>query len=1056
MRLFLSYAHDDYDPMVRRLKADLEGLGHEVWIDRERISDWQDPTHDSDWRSSVTRGVLGSDLVLSFASARALRDNGVCLDELQISACVKGALVQSVLLEPGASALVPPAASFRQFVDMGDWREKLTRGDDEFEAWYADRLAELTTRLDGEELRRYAAELEEVERLLDPGLSTAKQDALQAAGFVGRGWLAKEVDAWLDDGDASQVMLVTGTPGCGKSAFAAHELMYDCRVGAAVFCQYDNAAFNDIDGVARAAAFQLAARFPDYRTTLLETLRREEGHRARRDEPRDGGPFERYVEAISRNLIRGGRGNVVIVIDGLDEVAMEGSGPRAVNPLAEELGGLIREGGVPRFVRFLVTSRADAAVVDSLTMARRLDVDAHPEEGEADVRAYVEARVGREGPLCEEIAAGAETNFQYARVACDLAGHGAFEAAAVPRSLGGLYRLYLDRAFGEAGAQPDASAPSEKAPEVAGDASQEEANHKNARRDKGMRKNRKALCLIASMDEPVPRETLRRAMGWGRRDEGCFRRALGMFLSETPDGRVSLFHKSFSDWLWTDEADVYRCDPDEGRELALGACIASFRDDAGGMSRFEATNLLPLLRESGEAHADDLREALGSEGLAERLVELSGDGRLSERIRCRKEAVEIYRSLDKKESGAWLPNVALSCNDLARLLMETGRYGEAEGLLSEALGTFRSLAESDPRTHLPNVAMSCGNLASLLAEIGRLGEAEKLYREALGTYRSLADKEPGVWLSDVARSCMNLAWLLAKTGRYGEVEGLRREALETYRSLADKEPGAWLPDVAWACNDLAVLLSRTRCPKEAEGLRLRGARHLPLARGEGARGLAVRRGSVLQRTRRAPLGHRMPQGGRGALPRGARHLPLARGEGARGVAELCGLVLRRTRQAPLGHQTPQGGRGAPPRGARHLPLARGEGARGVAGLCGLVLRRSRPAPRGQRTPQGGRGAPPRGARDLPLARGEGAQSVAGLRGLVLPRPRRPYQPRSPRRGQGALSRSLRYLHGPPERTTRQVEPLDRAGEMADTNFGPDIREVLSRESCERISSGFRV
>ena len=818
MKLFFSYAHDDYDPMVRRLKADLEKRGHEVWIDQEKLSDWQDPIHDSDWRSSITRGVLGSDLVLSFASARALRDNGVCLDELQISVGMKGALVQCVLLEPGASKLVPSAIAFRQFVDMGDWREKLTRGDDEFEAWYAEKFVALATRLDNGDLKTYAAELEEIERLLDPGLSTAKQDALQAAGFVGRGWLAKEVDTWLNDENASQVMLVTGTPGCGKSAFAAHELMYDCRVGAAVFCQHDNAAFDDIDSISRAAAFQLATRFPDFRTALLRVLKREAEHHEQGGEPRDSGPFERYVEAISRNLIRGGRGNVVIVIDGLDEVAMEGSGPRAVNPLAEELGGLIREGGVPQFVRFLVTSRADAAVVDSLTMARRLDVDAHPEEGEADVRAYVEARIGRESPLCEEIAAGAVTNFQYARVACDLADHGAFEAAAVPRSLGGLYRLYLDRAFGEAGAQPDASAPSEKAPEVAGDASQEEANHKNARHDKGMRKNRKALCLIASMGEPVPRETLRRAMGWGRRDEGCFRRALGMFLSETPDGRVSLFHKSFSDWLWSDEAHEYQCEPSEGRKLALKACLASFRDDVSGMNRFEATNLLPLLREYERIHADDLRKALGSEKLAKHLMELSEDGRFSERVRCREEALSIYQSLAKKKPVKFLPRAAKSCNDLAELLSKMSRYEKAERYYSKALSSYRSLAKDKPEEYKPNVAMSCSNLGVILSKNRHYKEAEKMHREALRIRRPLARNKPEEYLPDLARSCNNLAALLSKTDRLEKAEKLDREALKIRRSLARDKPDTYLPDVATSCSNLGVVLSKMGHLERAEVL----------------------------------------------------------------------------------------------------------------------------------------------------------------------------------------------------------------------------------------------
>ncbi|MGL5173101.1 MAG: NACHT domain-containing protein, partial [Olsenella sp.] len=291
-------------------------------------------------------------------------------------------------------------------------------------------------------------ELDEIERLLQPDHPTARQDALQAACFVGREWLADEVDAWLRDENAPWAMLVTGSPGCGKSAFAAHELMHDDRVGAAVFCQHDGAAFDNLESVSRSVAFQLSARFPDYRSALLGVLRREEEHRGRGDEPRDGGPFERYVTSVSRNLIAGGRDEIVIIIDGLDEVAGERSGPGAVNPLAEELGRLLDEGRVPRHVRLLVTSRADAAAVGPLTAARRLDVDKFAREGEADVRTYVEARVGREDPHREEIVRRAGANFLYARVACDLADGGAFDAGAVLKGLGVLYHQYLDRAFG--------------------------------------------------------------------------------------------------------------------------------------------------------------------------------------------------------------------------------------------------------------------------------------------------------------------------------------------------------------------------------------------------------------------------------------------------------------------------------------------------------------------------------------------------------------------------------------------------------------------------------
>lgn len=37
MRIFLSYGHDANEDLVRRIKADLEERGHDVWFDRSEI-----------------------------------------------------------------------------------------------------------------------------------------------------------------------------------------------------------------------------------------------------------------------------------------------------------------------------------------------------------------------------------------------------------------------------------------------------------------------------------------------------------------------------------------------------------------------------------------------------------------------------------------------------------------------------------------------------------------------------------------------------------------------------------------------------------------------------------------------------------------------------------------------------------------------------------------------------------------------------------------------------------------------------------------------------------
>src|SRR5271157_1671385 len=79
MRIFLSYGHDNNEELVRRIKADLEKRGHDVWFDKSEIK------FGDDWRRSITDGILKSNRVLSFLSKYSTRNPGVCRDEIAIA-----------------------------------------------------------------------------------------------------------------------------------------------------------------------------------------------------------------------------------------------------------------------------------------------------------------------------------------------------------------------------------------------------------------------------------------------------------------------------------------------------------------------------------------------------------------------------------------------------------------------------------------------------------------------------------------------------------------------------------------------------------------------------------------------------------------------------------------------------------------------------------------------------------------------------------------------------------------------------------------------------------
>jgi hypothetical protein len=114
LRIFLSYGHDANEELVRRIKADLEKRGHDVWFDMSEIR------LGDDWRRSITDGITASHKFVSFLAKHSTRDRGVCLDEIAIAIGVKGGNIQTILVE-GESDVNPPASiSHIQWLDMHD------------------------------------------------------------------------------------------------------------------------------------------------------------------------------------------------------------------------------------------------------------------------------------------------------------------------------------------------------------------------------------------------------------------------------------------------------------------------------------------------------------------------------------------------------------------------------------------------------------------------------------------------------------------------------------------------------------------------------------------------------------------------------------------------------------------------------------------------------------------------------------------------------------------------------------------------------------------------
>jgi hypothetical protein len=350
LRIFLSYGHDDNEDLVRRIKVDLEERGHDVWFDKSEIK------YGDDWRRAITDGIIGSDRVLSFLSKHSTRDPGVCLDEIGIAIGVKGGNIQTVLVDSETEVKPPATISHIQWLDMHEWQERRATGETAWEDWYRGKFNEIVQVMESDEGRRFAGEIETLKALLRPISSDSRISALLQKGFVGRIWLAEAIEKWRNSSDrASRVFWITGDPGVGKSAFAAHLTHFGRdKVIAAQFVEWDKPDHRNAQRVVRSLAFQLANRLPDYRKLLLTSP-----EIADLDRKAPAELFDHLLANPLRSLIHSGRDRYLIVIDALDEAAEPGR-----NPLVEILARDAQR--LPAWLGLVVVSRPEAGVTAPL------------------------------------------------------------------------------------------------------------------------------------------------------------------------------------------------------------------------------------------------------------------------------------------------------------------------------------------------------------------------------------------------------------------------------------------------------------------------------------------------------------------------------------------------------------------------------------------------------------------------------------------------------------------------------------------------------------------
>ena len=817
INVFFSYAHDDEDfengaVVVDRLKQLIEeksGGKIKIWLDTYSIP------RNKDWRELITGGIVESDRFVGFMSRKALRDPGVCRDELGIAVGSRYGIISCVLLE-GERTLNPPAEfTERQWIDLSDWKKKRDEGEAEFERFLNDAADELIGILRDPETLRFNHEVKKLKESL--GISAVDEmtriDELLKFKMTGRGWLENIINTWLNDKNGSRVMTLYADPGAGKSLFSAHFQFANPNVIAALACDSRSEEYSQTDKITDRLAYLIALRLPDYRRQLMYILT-DKSTLAKTGHDR----FNTLIATPLSRVIDGERSAKLIIIDGLDE-AKSGALAEFIRSYHDKL---------KPYIRILITARPERMLRRQLAPSAEfscteLNLDDYAETNDADIRQYYEENLEellKDRPGCDifmnRLVEASSGIFYYAftilpQLRESLEKGEPLEGMTFPKGLNALLLETFLRKFGE----PDASGSVEKYNAFV----------------------REPLSMVAASPYALPLKTLQKMQGWTYARLEDFLRPLETML-DLSGGFIRLFHKSFTDWLNDSEASAAFYAPQEdGIRSLAAACFKAFEQGADEMDTYELANASRLLRSAGmKKEYEQLTDSSEYTSALKKLAKAYADDWQHERAaelyleyaRIFKEKCENSGNPDHAHEAVW-GNI-YACDALRAMLDYSAAKVAAIAALKiaeklaekfpddlnlqrdlstlyERIGDFNKLDKTtfmlncvsakivagmfpdDPQMQR-DLGVSYSKLGDIAIALNDYTAAERYYAKALAISEKLAENCPDdpQMQRDLSVPYNNLGDIAEARNDYSAAEGYYSKALEIRERLAEKYP----------------------------------------------------------------------------------------------------------------------------------------------------------------------------------------------------------------------------------------------------------------------------
>ena len=247
-----------------------------------------------------------------------------------------------------------------------------------------------------EKLKRH---LELLEALTEDKKRDRSEDVLQKLSkcdFIGeinslfaryqkdtREWVFSEVEHWLNDRNSeNRVMVITGDVGTGKSVISA-AICVRMKAAGYHFFQSWNPRYSCPKLMLQSLASRLCLALPKFKEALEEKLRE-----IKTKNINAMGVAEMFALLLKEplNTLTEPEGNLLMVIDGLDESEYQHR-----NELCDVIA--THSFKLPRWIRFLVTSRPEETIKKALEPLRPFHLDSNSEQNNNDIKLFFVKRL---------------------------------------------------------------------------------------------------------------------------------------------------------------------------------------------------------------------------------------------------------------------------------------------------------------------------------------------------------------------------------------------------------------------------------------------------------------------------------------------------------------------------------------------------------------------------------------------------------------------------------------------------------------------------------------